>query len=228
MIFCKLKDNKIITADGSHSLYVKGLDEQYHSIHGAIAESRHIFIELGLLEQAKSKKSIRVLEIGMGTGLNVFLTALYAEQKQLKIEMMSLEPFPIDLKAATGLNYPEKLNAPREIFEKIHEFPWMKWEEFSPFFRFHKVNAKLQNFNLSQEWDLIYFDAFAPEKQTEMWNETIFQKLFAALTAGGILVTYCIKGIIRRRLEKIGFTVEKVPGPVGGKREMMRARKLKD
>lgn len=223
-----MKKQLIQTADGSHSYFIPEMDEQYHSKHGSIAESQHIFIQAGLMHQAKNKKNIRLFELGMGTGLNVYLTALAAMEHNLSIEMHSLEAYPITLDEVKPLNYPECLGQPEALFEQVHQLSWEELHALSPNFSLKKIHAKVQDFRFDSFYDLIYFDAFAPEKQEEMWDEAIFKKLYAALAPGGTLVTYCVKGIIRRRLMSIGFEVEKLQGPLGGKREMLRAAKMEE
>ena len=204
---------------------MEGMDEQYHSKHGAISESKHIFINEGLLQIAKHKKNISVLELGMGTGLNVFLTYLTALKEQLTVDMTTIEAFPISLEEAKKLNYPERLNGNELIFEKIHSCEWDNWERIASHFSLIKFHSTIQEMTYDEVYDVIYFDAFAPEKQEEVWSLDIFKKLFDCLSKDGILVTYCVKGIIRRRLQEIGFSIHKLPGPKGGKREMLKAIK---
>ncbi|MAC94384.1 MAG: SAM-dependent methyltransferase [Flavobacteriales bacterium] len=214
------------TGDGSHSFYLPEMDEHYHSKHGSIAESQHIFIQSALLYKAKETEQLKVFEVGMGTGLNVYLTALTAQKNKLKIEMHSIEAYPIKIEEAKKLNYAEILEESASIFYQIHESSWEELHKINNYFHLLKINDQLENFNLKESYDLIYFDAFAPEKQEELWSPEIFKKLYKALNANGILVTYCVKGIIRRRLQENGFKIEKLKGPVGGKREMLRAIKV--
>lgn len=214
------------TADGSHSFYLPEMDEHYHSKHGSIAESQHIFIQSGLLYKAKETEQLKVFEVGMGTGLNVYLTALTAQKNNLEVEMHCIEAYPIKIEEAQKLNYAEILGESPSIFHQIHECSWGEFHKINNYFHLLKINDQLENFNLKESYDLIYFDAFAPEKQEELWSPEIFKKLYKALNANGILVTYCVKGIIRRRLQGIGFKIEKLKGPVGGKREMLRAIKV--
>lgn len=216
---------QITTADGSHSLYNDALDEHYHSIHGAIAESKHVFIQCGLLEVAKKLRHIRVLEVGFGTGLNAFLSLLKANELAIFVEMTSIEAFPIQNQLVKSLNYPELLNVNRSEFEKLHDCEWNQKINFGSYFSLFKRQADFLNFDFKERHDLIYFDAFAPEKQNSMWQEHLLRKLYECLEEGGVFVSYCVKGEIRRRLESIGFKVEKLPGPIGGKREILRAVK---
>lgn len=216
---------QILTSDGSHSYYLPELDEHYHSKHGAIQESQHVFIESGMNYVATKKEEIRVLELGMGTGLNLYLTALFANQQQIKIVMDSLEPFPLSLIEAKSLNYPEILGSSRTDFELIHQLSWQKRHQMGDFFKWQKIKQKWENFELTASYDLIYYDAFAPDKQAEMWELPLLKKAFSALCSSGVLVTYCVKGIVRRRLKEVGFEVKKLPGPPNGKREILRAEK---
>lgn len=216
----------IITSDGSHSIYLPEMNEHYHSKHGAILESEHIFIQSGLLEVAKKKKVIEIFEVGMGTGLNVLTTLNAAALHHLKINYNAIEAFPPDWSLLAQLNYAEQLKLGADIFELIHTSEWEKEIKLSSQFSLLKHNEKMSAFNIQpNSYDLIYFDAFAPEKQNEMWTEEIFEALFHSLKTEGVLVTYCVKGEIKRRLKAIGFQIEKLAGPKGGKREMLRARK---
>ena len=188
------------TADGSNTLYVPELNEHYHSVKGALTESAHIFIQMGL-NHAQAINP-RVLEIGFGTGLNAFLTLLEAEKSQRAIHFTSIERFPLPEEIVRGLAYPETI-APEECekFYALHTAPF------------------------SECYDVVYFDAFAPEKQPEMWSQPLFDNLYRQMNPGGILTTYCAKGVVRRMLQAAGFTVERLPGPPGGKREILRATK---
>jgi len=215
----------IETSDGSHSIYLKEMDEHYHSKHGAIAESQHIFIQNGLIEKARMKNSLSIFEVGMGTGLNVLTTFLAAEKAGLEIDYHTIEAYPVDWEEAQHLNYSEQLGMTDQLLKEIHNADWGEETKLSDNFKLIKYNEDVLNFKHGSRYDLIYFDAFAPEKQEEMWSEAVFKNLFDFLTRNGVLVTYCVKGEIRRRLKGIGFEVEKLAGPVGGKREMCRAIK---
>ena len=218
----------IITADGSHSLYLKDLDQHYHSIHGAIQEGLHVFIEAGLKYITRqNKSSIHILEIGFGTGLNAFLTFIVAEKLNLEINYSSLEAYPLGKEVISKLNYVECLKEEnrRGVFNLIHEVPWEQETVVSKSFTLHKIKNTLQEIVFENKYDLIYFDAFGPRVQPEMWTEENFIKLFSALNAGGSLVTYCAKGEVKRTLKKVGFLVEALPGPPG-KREMIRGNKV--
>lgn len=226
-------ERKIITtSDGSHSIFVPELNEHYHSIHGAIQESNHVFIEAGLKQISKDRSEINILEIGMGTGLNVLLTFFETANSSLKITYTAIEAFPIKEDLVKELNYADLLSPSesisnselQQIFNKIHSSEWNKEIFISKNFMLHKVNDELKNVELKNKFDLIYFDAFGPPVQPEMWTEEIFQKIADTTAPKGILVTYCAKGEVKRTLKKVGFTVESIPGPPG-KREMIRAVK---
>lgn len=215
-----MKKELILTNDGSHSLFVKKLNETYHSIHGSIVEANHVFIRNGL--QFHRKLNINILEIGFGTGLNALLTLLNINQK--RVNYTSLEPFPISDKIYNKLNFHELLKTDKDTFIKLHNSNWEKNVHFTENFQLKKLKKKIQHFNSSKKFDIIYFDAFAPEKQTEMWTKEILNKCYHFLKPKGFLVTYCAKGVVKRRLKEVGFYVESLAGPPG-KREMIRAFK---
>lgn len=213
-----------LTQDGSHSLLQEELNETYHSIHGAIQESKHIFIDAGLKQC--SKKTIHVLEIGFGTGLNALLTLLEAEASDLKIHYTTLELYPLSTASAVLLNYTDLL-APekKDAFYQLHISPWQNHIQITEQFELYKIKEDFSTMTLTGNFDVIYFDAFSPEKQPEMWTEERFRKIYNCCSAGAILTTYCAKGDVRRAMQKAGFQVERIPGP-SGKREILRARKV--
>ena len=218
---------KIIeTADGSNSFYHRALDETYHSTHGAVQESMHVFIKTGLLPLLEKKRVICILEMGFGTGLNAWLSAVNARQSAILIKYFAVEAFPVPVQKAMELNYPEwgKNKFEKELFAKIHRSTWEKVEEIDDYFELKKTKQDFRKFIPTEKFDLIYFDAFGPQVQPELWTEKMFEKLFMGLNPGGILVTYSVKGSVRRAMKKVGFTVEKIPGPPG-KREICRAVK---
>ena len=214
-----------VTADGSPTLYVAHFDEHYHSIHGAQQESEHVFIEAGLRHlMQKGLKSISILEVGLGTALNALLTLEYIQQSQIEIHYRALEAYPLLPKEYTLLTFSEKAES-QERFKQIHECPWHQWNIITPKFNFYKQEVFLQDFEPeTNSIDLIYFDAFAPSAQPELWTEVIFSKMFQALKPGGVLVTYCAKGVVKRAIKAVGFSIEALPGPPR-KREMTRATK---
>ena len=212
------------TEDGSHTLVDSKLSEVYHSKFGAINESTHIFIQHGLNEMMDNK-AIEILEIGLGTGLNVLLT--FNNILNRKIRYTSIEPYPLNASIIQLLNYPDLLEFSNalEVFNKIHSCDWQQWEPLSRQFKLLKFQEKLQDIMLPDAtFQLVYFDAFSPEIQPELWTPEIFKKLFKSMKSGGLLLTYSAKGSVKRAMIAAGFTIEKLPGPKG-KREMIRAIK---
>ena len=212
------------TADGSYTLFVPEMDEHYHSVKGALTESEHIFINMGLKHTTIAEPHI--LEIGFGTGLNAFLTLLEADRNQRKIHYTTLEKYPLNAEVLQQLNYPEII-APEaaELYYKMHHVAWNIPVAITPYFTLQKIETDYTTFSFQQKYDIIYFDAFAPEKQPEMWSQQLFDNLYQTMNPGGILTTYCAKGVVRRMLQSAGFTVERLPGPPGGKREILRGNK---
>ena len=215
------------TADGSHTLFIPEMDEHYHSGNGAVQESRHVFIEAGLHRQ--EKKDITVFEVGFGTGLNAYLTLLDAENEDRSVDYFSVELYPLDPALVRALNYGDMICPEKKmLFTALHSAAWNEPVKITDHFTLHKIQGDNNSCTLPEDMDLIYFDAFAPEKQPEMWSEELFRHIYAAMNNNGILTTYCAKGIIRRLLQAIGFRVERLPGPPGGKREILRASKTKE
>lgn len=217
----------ITTQDGSHSLESDQFGEAYHSKYGAIQESNHVFIDAGLKAILESKpKKICLFEMGFGTGLNALLTFLHCHSLPISIEYWGIELYPVD--NWKELNYPQQMENTQKAtnaFKQIHQAEWNQKTMLSPNFQLHKIQGKLEETPLPDDYfDLIYFDAFAPNAQPELWTETIFAKLYQAMQNNGILTTYCAKGVVKRALKSVGFTVEGIPGPPG-KREMTRCTK---
>ena len=223
-----MKEELVIieTQDGSHSIYSPSFGVSYHSKYGAIQESQHVFIEAGLLEVSLSKKDIHILDIGFGTGLNALMTQIEADRRQLNIVYTAVENYPVPVPEAMQLNYPETLQETsyRTDFEKMHQLEWGVKEEFKSNFTFIKLQQTFQSLQFEEQFDLIYFDAFAPSAQPELWETDVLGIMYRALRNDGILVTYCSKGDVKRSLKSLGFTVESLQGPPG-KREMTRAKK---
>lgn len=212
------------TADGSQTLFVGEMDEHYHSVKGALTESKHIFIETGLNKSLAEEP--HVLEVGFGTALNAILTLQEAEIKHRHVHYTSLEKYPLPMDIAEQLDYPKLVNAEyADYFLELHRAEWNKWVDVTPFFHLRKIETDFTTLQIQEKYDVIYFDAFAPEKQEEMWSEEIFERMYNCLNYNGILVTYCAKGVIRRTLQSVGFKVERLQGPPNGKREILRATK---
>jgi tRNA U34 5-methylaminomethyl-2-thiouridine-forming methyltransferase MnmC len=218
----------IMTRDGSHSIAIPEMNVTYHSIHGALQESTHVFINTGLLASDLFDYIgvHHVLEIGFGTGLNALLTLVEADKHQNRIYYTAVEPYPLAENEIKPLNYCEQLNLSQyqSRFERMHETGWEEMFEITQHFRLTKTKCSLHDFAAEQMFRIIYFDAFAPAAQPELWTRKIFENMYNLLLPDGILVTYCSKGEVRRNMQAAGFTIEKIPGP-RGKREMLRARK---
>jgi tRNA U34 5-methylaminomethyl-2-thiouridine-forming methyltransferase MnmC len=211
------------TGDGSSTLYVPQWDEHYHSIHGAIQESQHVFIRNGLdaYTFSRGKNLIRILEIGMGTGLNVLLSMDYAKEKKLSIYYEAVEYYPLLKDEYQLLEYKKFKN-----YLNIHESPFDEIITLDETFVLKKKKIKIEEYlGENNFFDIIYYDAFAPSAQPELWTEEVFNAMYQCLCENGIFVTYCAKGEVKRRLRNVGFTVEALPGPLG-KREMTKATKL--
>lgn len=221
-----MKKEIIISKDGSHTLFVPELNETYHSTHGAYQEAMHVFIKSGL-DFIKKEQEISIYEIGFGTGLNAFITAIYALKNQTKINYQSIEAYPLDVTITKQLNYIESVDEIYQpIYSKLHEVAWEKWETVNEYFHLKKMHQKLENtLELDKKADLVYFDAFAPNHQEELWTVESLSKVAACTKKDGVFVTYCAQGQFRRNLKEAGFEVTKITGPPG-KREMVRAFKI--
>jgi tRNA U34 5-methylaminomethyl-2-thiouridine-forming methyltransferase MnmC len=222
-----LKREIIITNDGSTTIHLPDLDEQYHSKHGAIQEAYHVFIDAGLeyfLKQLQPKP-LKILEIGFGTGLNAFITLLEADKNKIPINFTGVEAYPISSSEIEKLNYPLQLNSPSAYFKKLHQSEWERQINISTHFSILKRKQFFSEINDENNFHLIYFDAFGARVQPELWTEQIFKKMYTALKQDGVLVTYSAKGSVRRAMQTVGFVVERLPGPPG-KREMLRASKI--
>ncbi|WP_121666475.1 tRNA (5-methylaminomethyl-2-thiouridine)(34)-methyltransferase MnmD [Mesonia aquimarina] len=223
-----MKREIITTADGSSTIHIPEWDEQYHSKHGAIQEAQHVFIKTGLhyfIEQYKTR-SVSILEIGFGTGLNALITALEAEKKSLAIQYTGIEAYPVSLEELQKLNYTSQFSeaSSQGLFQKIHTVSWENIIEISSNFTLKKECAFFEDIQKKNSFNLIYFDAFGARVQPDLWTVEIFRKMYEALKPNGILVTYSAKGSVKRAMKTVGFLVEKLPGPPG-KREMLRAQK---
>lgn len=218
--------NTIIqTEDGSNSIQSAKFEATYHSIHGAIQETQTVFIDAALKYKTPTQKELSILEIGLGTGLNAFMTYLEAKKSNLHIQYTGIEAYPITLEVAQQLNYAELLEVTEENaqFLKLHTSP-NESINLSPNFQFYKQIGRFEDLQAQEVFDIIYYDAFAPSVQPELWEIELLEKMYRALKPNGILTTYCAKGVFKRNLKQVGFKVEGIPGPIG-KREMTRALK---
>lgn len=220
-----MKREVIITSDGSSTIFIPEWNESYHSKNGAIQEAYHVFINAGF--SLFEKKSLSILEIGFGTGLNAFITYLEAKKNNININYVGVEAYPVVLEEIKALNYIEELNAESEkdVFNKMHELDWNLENEVSAHFKLTKRKQLFQDIKDVECFDLIYFDAFGFTLQPELWSEEIFQSMYNSLLKNGILVTYACRGSVKRAMIKAGFKVEKLPG-APGKREMLRGIKM--
>lgn len=219
-----MKQTLFVTNDGSTSIHIEEWNESYHSKHGAIQESYHVFLKNGL--SLLQGKSVAILEIGFGTGLNALITLKEAPNFNQNIDYVGVEAFPVALEMAMQMNYvnqleDESLQVP---FQKMHEVEWEVKSQISPSFALTKEKKMFQDISHKNQFDLIYFDAFGFRVQPELWSVEIFQKMYDAMKIGGILVTYACRTSIKNAMKEVGFVVEKLPG-APGKREMLRAIK---
>ena len=216
----------IATKDNSKTILIEGTNETYHSVHGALTESQHVFIKNGLNHLEREKK-IKVFEMGLGTGLNALLTLIEAEKNHTHITFHSIEKHPINEDIINELEY-EQLVSPKyhPFFKRIHQSIWEIEKEITPHFSLLKINDDLNTYNLDKEqYDIIFFDAFGPGTQPELWQTDILKKTYDSLKPKGIFMTYCAQGQFKRNLKSVGFEVENLPGPPG-KREITRGIKL--
>ena len=206
-----------LTADGSHTIFVPELGEHYHSVHGSIAESLHVFIENGL--NRTTAPEVSILEMGFGTGLNALLTCLACQVTGRRARYEAWEKYPLLPNEFGMLNYGNLLGGDPTLLQRIHEAPWGSPCRIEEELILTKKVGDIRSFSSDSRFDLVYFDAFGPDVQPELWTVELFSKIAEALDNHAILVTYSVKGLVRRNLKEAGFTVTKVPGPKG-KREM--------
>lgn len=220
-----MKREIIQTLDGSTTIQIKEWDECYHSKHGAIQEAKHVFIKNGL--SLFENQKISILEIGFGTGLNAFVTLLEAKKMHQTIDYVGVEAYPISVDEVLMMNYVSELNATEEsvLFDKMHESNWGEQIVLNNDFILTKRKQFFEEIDDENKFDLIYFDAFGYRVQPELWSTAIFEKMYKSLKKNGVLVTYAARGVVKRSMIEVGFTVEKLAGPPG-KREMFRARKV--
>lgn len=213
----------IITGDGSHTIYIKELDEHYHSVHGAFGESEFIFLKNGF--DFSTADPVSILEIGFGTGLNALLTSLRAINGNRMVNYTSVEKYPLDEQMIKSLNHTQFIGEEgKRLYELIHASPWNERTAICRNFSLEKLKSDFTEDPLSGSYDLIYFDAFGPDKQPEMWTARMFEKISVLTKPGGIFVTYSVKGEVKRNLRSCGFMVKLLPGPPG-KRQVLRAVK---
>lgn len=205
-----------ITDDGSATLRSPHHGDTYHSTRGAVGEARHVFIEAGF----NAVNGEKILEIGFGTGLNAWLTLQEAEKSGRRVDYTAIELYPVSEDVAAKLGYTDD-----DRFMTLHRAPWEEWVEVDKNFSLRKIHADLVKIQNLDTFDVVYFDAFAPDTQPEMWTQDVFARIFAAMAPGGVLVTYCSKGDVRRAMAAVGFAVERLPGALG-KRHMLRGAKL--
>lgn len=222
--------------DGSHTIYLPELNEHFHSVHGALQESLHVFIDQGFVGLAGKFPEMAILEVGLGTGLNCLLTWLFAVELNMRLHYTALEPFPLIPAEAAALNHPALVAGRvartgssggfvKEVFERIHAGPWEMPYCLHPGFDLEKRRARVEEFEVPvSAYQLIYYDAFGPQAQPGVWEQAVFETMYAGLKPGGLLVTYSARGSVKRALKACGFSLEHPPGPKG-KREMTRALK---
>lgn len=206
------------TKDGSDTVFSKQFKATYHSLNGALHESKHVFIDNGLTPALNKFETLTILEIGLGTCLNLFLTLLESAEKS--IHYTGIERFPLSPDIYTQLNYSSD-----KRFIQLHELPWNQIYEWRKGFNIEKIEGDFLNFHSNLNYNLVYFDAFAPSTQHELWQPEAVDKLYHLMSENGILVTFCAKGEFKRNLKSAGFKVDVLPGPPG-KREMTRAIRL--
>ncbi len=223
LTFTSMKREIILTEDGSSSIFIPEMDETYHSTHGSIQEAKHVFLKNGI--QRVNEKEITIFEVGFGTGLNALISLIHSSAKQ-KINYHSIEAFPVEKELIQQINYCSILGEEYQVdFEKIHAVEWGREQEIKPSFSLLKIHEKLQDYSLTENiYDIIFFDAFGPRAQAEMWSKPILKKMYKGLKKDAFLTTYCAQGQFKRDLKAVGFKVEAIPGPPG-KREMTLAWK---
>lgn len=225
--FCDMNNERQLkielTDDGSATILVTDMDEHYHSIRGALTESNHIYRDCAFLFRSRDTSPIRLLEIGFGTGLNATVTAMIADENH-PVHYITIEKYPLATELTDRLNYDNMTD--ENLYRAIHAAEWNTPADITPYFTIEKLNIDFTTDELPKNIDIVYFDAFAPEKQPEMWFRNALERLVAVMNPGAVLTTYCSKGSIRRLFTELGLTVERIAGPAGGKREILRAIKI--
>ena len=213
----------IPTQDGSATLVHPLSGECYHSLHGAVTESRHTFIDAGLAECRR--QSVTIFEMGFGSGLNALLSLLYGAEHGIEIAYHAVELYPIEPSYASLLGYDKAVGCDPALLSALHSAPWGETTAVSERFSLTKINCAIEDYSFTDTLDVVYWDAFAPDNAKSQWSGEIFARLYRSVSEGGVLVTYCAKGIVKEALRRAGFTVERLPG-APGKRHMVRARRL--
>lgn len=216
----------IVTADGSHTLRINDWHETYHSIYGAVQESRHIYIQAALKPLLEKCLQLRIFEMGFGTGLNALLTLQEATESNANIWYETIEAYPLQLEEYSALNYCNMVgqNHQKPVFDWLHGSDWEQPVQMDNGFTLLKKHTTLADYENQTHFDLVYFDAFAPDVQPELWTEDVFKKMYGLMNAGAVLITYCSKSMVRKAMLEVGFSVSKLPGPPG-KREIIKAVK---
>ncbi|RYY62300.1 MAG: SAM-dependent methyltransferase [Chitinophagaceae bacterium] len=216
----------ILTEDGSHTVLAGEKKLAFHSKHGALQESAHVYIHsaFDFVTAAHPGKGVKIFEMGFGTGLNSLLTYKKATENNIHVDYTTIETEPLTGPEARSLNYCQKLDRPdlQPVFDELHDATWETHAVINPFFTLRKLKVALEDYQPSQLVDLIYYDAFSPAAQPELWSKEMFGKLISFLEPGGILITYCSKGDVKRAMKAAGFKIKKVPGPLY-KRDIIRA-----
>jgi len=222
-----MKENIFITDDGSQSIRSSEFEVSYHSKHGAVQESMHVFIDAGLRALPPSFMPIHIFEMGFGTGLNAYLSLLETQGDTPDIYYTSIEAYPLTPETYQSLDYPVFLKQnSSDYFQMLHEAKWdAGFQQITSKFHLRKIQGQIESLQLEDTFHVIFYDAFAPGSQPQLWEAPVMQKMYDLLKPGGILTTYCAQGAFKRTLKAIGFQVEPLPGPPM-KREMTRARKL--
>lgn len=218
----------VATADGSSTIFHPVIKENYHSKHGAVQESNHVFLNSGLRYYLADKEidHVSVLEVGFGTGLNFLLTNDYCTAKEIKLNYVGLEAYPLDLELIKETNYADLVSANTwDVFTKNYQTALLNTIMLGDFCTLHIacIDAKIYTTNL--KFDVIYFDAFASNNQPELWTKEFITHILSFLKIGGVFVTYAITGDLKRIMKSLGMKIEKAPG-AAGKREMLRAVKV--
>ena len=222
-----MKRRLFLTNDGSHSITIDDLHESYHSHNGSIQEGRHNFIKSGAdyYKQHFNPSSITVFELGFGTGLNALLLYQWYLKNSISVSYHGLEAFPLEKELWLPLNYAEQLGLEKQVHEQLHECSWNSKMMLDDRFEFLKTDQKMVDYSFAKTYDLVFYDAFAPSVQPDLWTYAQFQKVYNAMNYKGVLVTYSAAGKVRRALSKAGFWIDEIRG-APGKREMTRALKL--